>query len=143
MNWSYLLTGFDGRISRKPYWIALLAVVAAEIAAHVVAYQIEGDRLSAIVDLAFAYPEFAILAKRAHDRDIPTWMPGLFFAISVVLDFLTVVGLGGSRDQPSTLTLVIALPWMAFGLALLADLGLRRGTVGPNRYGADPLDAGA
>jgi|SRR5215470_3470144 len=143
MDWWYLLTGFEGRISRKPYWIALLAVVAVEIAAHVVAYQIEGDRLSAIVDLAFSYPEFAILAKRGHDRDIPTWIPGLFFAISVLLDFLTVIGLGGTRDQPSTLALVIALPWMAFGLALLADLGLRRGTVGPNRYGPDPLDPGA
>jgi uncharacterized membrane protein YhaH (DUF805 family) len=140
MDWNYLLTGFDGRIGRKPFWIALLIVVAAEIVAHIVAYRIEGERLSAIVDLAFAYPEFAILAKRAHDRDIPTWVPGLFFAVSVFLDFLTILGFGGTAEAPSMISLIIGVPWMALGLALLIDLGFRQGVVGPNRYGPDPLE---
>ena len=34
----------------------------------------EGDRLSAIVDLAFTYPEFAVAVKRGHDRNMPLWL---------------------------------------------------------------------
>jgi uncharacterized membrane protein YhaH (DUF805 family) len=138
VDWIYLLTAFDGRISRQPFWIAFAAVFAAEFVGHFLAEQIEGDRLSAIVDLAFSYPEFAILAKRAHDRDIPTWVPGAFFAGGVLLDFLMVIGMADTTDEPGALT-VIGAVWMVFGLALLADLGIRRGTTGPNRYGPDPL----
>ena len=139
MDWLYLLNSFDGRISRKPFWIAMGAVTVVEILCHLVAYQIEGDRLSAIVDLAFTYPEFAIAAKRGHDRNMPPWVPGIFFGVGVLLDLLTVLGLTGSREEPNTLALVISLPFTVFGLALLADLGFRRGTRGPNRYGPDPL----
>jgi uncharacterized membrane protein YhaH (DUF805 family) len=139
MDWLYLLNSFDGRISRKPFWIAMGAVTVVEILCHLVAYQIEGDRLSAIVDLAFTYPEFAIAAKRGHDRNMPPWVPGIFFGVGVLLDLLTVLGLTGSREDPNTLALVVSLPFTVFGLALLADLGFRRGTRGPNRYGPDPL----
>jgi uncharacterized membrane protein YhaH (DUF805 family) len=32
--------------------------------------------------------------------------------------------------------------WVFFALVLLVDLGFRRGTVGPNQYGPDPLANG-
>jgi uncharacterized membrane protein YhaH (DUF805 family) len=35
----------------------------------------------------------------------------------------------------------LLVPLGILGLALIVDLGFRRGTVGPNRYGPDPLDA--
>jgi uncharacterized membrane protein YhaH (DUF805 family) len=140
LDWSYLLTSFEGRIGRRVFWIALTGVVAVEIAAHLVAYRIEGERLSAIVDLAFSYPEFAICAKRGHDRNMAPWIVGLFFAVAVLMDFLVVVGLGGDRDDPSTLVLILTAPWAVFGLALLIDLGFRAGTPGPNRFGPAPAD---
>jgi uncharacterized membrane protein YhaH (DUF805 family) len=139
MDWNYLLNRFDGRIGRQTFWIAMGSVVAAEILCDVISYQIEGERLTAIVDLAFTYPEFAIAAKRGHDRNMPPWVVGIFFGAGVLLDLLTVLGLGGSRDEPNAASLAIALPFTVFGLALLADLGFRRGTRGPNRYGPDPL----
>jgi uncharacterized membrane protein YhaH (DUF805 family) len=36
-------------------------------------------------------------------------------------------------------SLAIAVPFTVVGLALLVELGFRRGTVGPNQYGPDPL----
>jgi uncharacterized membrane protein YhaH (DUF805 family) len=39
--------------------------------------------------------------------------------------------------------LAILIPYLVFGLALTIDLGFRRGTVGPNRYGPDPLETNA
>jgi uncharacterized membrane protein YhaH (DUF805 family) len=141
MNWAYLLNSFEGRIGRQTFWIAMAVVTVAEIFGHFIAEQLQGDRLSAIVDLAFTYPEFAIAAKRGQDRNMPLWLVGAFFAAGVLLDLLTVVGWAGTDEQPSLISLVIAVPFTVFGLALLVELGFRKGTVGPNRYGPDPLSA--
>lgn len=143
MDWRYLLNSFDGRIGRQPFWFAFGALLAAELAAHAAAYRIEGDRLGAIVDLLFTYPEFAVTAKRGHDRDMPTWVVGLFFALSAVLDLITILGWSGTLDERSPLFYLIALPVAAFALVLLIDLGFRRGTHGPNRFGPDPLESRA
>ena len=139
MNWVYLLNGFDGRISRKTFWIAMAAVTVAEIFGHILAEEIQGDRLSAIVDLAFTYPEFAIALKRGHDRNMPVWLLIVFFAAGAVLDLLTVLQMTGTEDDPSIISLAIALPFTVLALALLVELGFRRGTPGPNQYGPDPL----
>jgi uncharacterized membrane protein YhaH (DUF805 family) len=139
MDWAYLLNSFNGRISRKTFWIAMAVVTVAEIFGHVVAEEIQGDRLSAIVDLAFTYPEFAVAVKRGHDRNMPLWLLVAFFGAGAVLDLLTVLELTGTEDEPSMLSLAIALPFTVLGLALLVELGFRKGTPGPNQYGPDPL----
>jgi uncharacterized membrane protein YhaH (DUF805 family) len=139
MDWAYLLNSFEGRIGRQTFWIAMAAITVAEICGHVIAEAVQGDRLSAIVDLAFTYPEFAIAAKRAHDRNLPLWLLVVFFGGGAMLDLLTVLELTGSEEQPSLLSIIIAVPFTVLGLALLIELGLRRGTIGPNRYGPDPL----
>ena len=139
MDWAYLLNSFDGRISRKTFWIAMGVLTVAEILAHIVAEAIQGDRLSAIVDLAFTYPEFAIAAKRGHDRETPLWLLVIFFGAGAVLDLLSVLQLNGTDEEPSILSVFIAVPFTVLGLALLIELGFRRGTVGPNQYGPDPL----
>jgi uncharacterized membrane protein YhaH (DUF805 family) len=139
MDWVYLFNGFHGRIGRQTFWIATAVLAVAELVSHLIAGQFEGERLSAIVDLAFTYPEFAVSIKRAHDRNMPVWLLMIFFGGSAVLDLLSVLGLAGSDETPSMLSLAIAVPFTVFGLALLVELGFRRGTVGPNQYGPDPL----
>ena len=139
MDWVYLLNSFEGRISRKTFWIGMAVLVSAEMLGHFVAQALQGDRLSAIVDLAFTYPEFAIAAKRAHDRDLPIWILIVFFGGGALLDLLTVLELTGSDDQPSVLSLVIAVPFTVLLVALSIELGFRRGTIGPNQYGPDPV----
>jgi uncharacterized membrane protein YhaH (DUF805 family) len=142
MDWAYLLNSFHGRIGRRTFWIAMAVAAAANIFLCFVAEQIEGDRLSAIVDLAFTYPEFAIVLKRGHDRNLPFWLLATFFAANAVLDLFTVLGWAGTSDNPSLLSLVIAVPFTIVGIALLVELGFRKGTVGPNQYGPDPLARG-
>lgn len=139
MDWVYLLSSFEGRISRKTFWIAIAVLIVAELAGYLIAQALQGDRLSAIVDLAFLYPEFAIAAKRAHDRDLPIWILMVFFGGGAVLDLLTVLELSGAKDQPSLISLMIAVPFTVLLVALLIELGFRRGTVGPNQYGPDPV----
>jgi len=139
LDWKYLLADFHGRIPRRHFWIAFGAVLVIEILCHLIADRMQGERLSAIVDLLFLYPEWAIATKRAHDRNMSMWVPGIFFVGGTFVDFITILGFAGPRDSPSTLLLVLATPLIIFGLALLIDFGFRRGTAGPNRYGPDPL----
>jgi len=139
MDWVYLLSSFEGRISRKTFWIGIAVLLVAELLGYLIAQALQGDRLAAIVDLAFVYPEFAIAAKRAHDRDLPIWILIVFFGGGAMLDLLTVLQLTGSDDQPGALSLVIAVPFTVLLVALLIELGFRRGTIGPNQYGPDPV----
>ncbi len=139
MDWLYLFNSFHGRISRQTFWIGFAVVLVAELIAHELAEQFQGDRLSAIIDLAFTYPEFALALKRAHDRDMPNWVLIAFFGANAFLDLLMVLGVAGTDDQPSAVSLAIALPFTIIGLALLFELGFRKGTEGPNQYGPDPL----
>jgi uncharacterized membrane protein YhaH (DUF805 family) len=142
MDWNYLYNSFDGRISRRTFWIAMAVLMVAEIVGHFGAEQIEGDRLSAIVDLAFTYPEFAVAAKRAHDRNTPIWLLIIFFAAGAALDLLAVLELAGTDQEPSMLSMAVALPFTILGLALLVELGFRKGIAGANQYGPDPLGKG-
>jgi uncharacterized membrane protein YhaH (DUF805 family) len=70
---------------------------------------------------------------------MPLWLIGAFFGAGVLLDLLTILDLAGTDEAPSAIALIIAVPFTVFGLALLVELGLRKGTTGPNRYGPDPL----
>jgi uncharacterized membrane protein YhaH (DUF805 family) len=135
MNWLHLLTSIEGRITRQPFWIALLCLSVPELLAHVAL----GERWSSIVGLLIAYPEFAVFAKRGHDRNVPTWVAGVFVAGAVVLNLMTLLDLSGPMTSPTTLFYVVGVPVGILGLILLADFGFRRGTAGPNRYGPDPL----
>jgi uncharacterized membrane protein YhaH (DUF805 family) len=139
MNWLYLLDAFHGRIGRKTFWIAMGVIGIANFFACYAAQQIGGDKLNAVVDLIFNYPEFAIAVKRGNDRDWPLWPVAIFFAGSVLLDLLSVLDMAGTDAAPNPLAIIIAVPFTVLGLGLLIELGFRKGTVGPNQYGPDPL----
>lgn len=140
MDWIHLFFSFNGRISRKPYWIAFCILIAISIFVAVFFYSIDQRPLGGVFDLAVLYPNYAVIFKRAHDRDMATWIPSLALILSILLTFVSILGLDGPFDDPSRLYLVIALPTLAVALYLLADLGFCRGTPGPNRYGPDPLE---
>jgi uncharacterized membrane protein YhaH (DUF805 family) len=139
MNWLYLFNSFHGRIGRQAFWFALILTIVAQFAVQAVADQLQGDRLSAIVDLVFTYPQFAVTIKRAHDRGMPDWVLIAFFAANAFLDLLVVLDLAGTNEHPNLLSLAVAIPLTVVGVALLVELGFRKGTEGPNQYGPDPL----
>jgi uncharacterized membrane protein YhaH (DUF805 family) len=135
MNWMHLFTSLEGRITRQAFWIGLLCLSVSELAAHFAL----GERWSSIVSLLIAYPEFVVFAKRGHDRNVPTWVAGVFIAGAVVLNLMTLLDLSGPTTNPTTLFYIVGIPVGVMGLILLVDFGFRRGTAGPNQYGPDPL----
>jgi uncharacterized membrane protein YhaH (DUF805 family) len=135
--WIYVFTGFQGRITREPFWIAFAIMVAVETITQFLAYRTQGETLSTILDLAFTYPEFAIAVKRSNDRNLSPWVVALFFAINVALDLFTL--LNGELDNAGPINNIILIPFALLALLLIVELGFRRGTAGPNRFGPDPL----
>lgn len=139
MDWRHLFFGFDGRIGRTPYWIAMAVLLAAELILFSFGYGRGNERLGALFELALLYPESAVLIKRAHDRDRSEMAVIVYAVLSVVLGGLTIFDLAGTIDQPSALYWLITLPCFVIALYLFIDLGFRRGVSGPNRHGPDPL----
>ena len=137
-----------GRSNRLPYWITTIAVAFVVL---VVALQVlfvflpdNYDPNSGVV-WVFAIGAVAMLlvvpitTRRLHDRDRSAWwlVPYLVvpFIIGEPQDYAA-FGLSLDPDLAGVLNVV------AWGLTLVAlvDLGLLRGTDGPNRYGPDPLN---
>jgi uncharacterized membrane protein YhaH (DUF805 family) len=135
--WTYLFTSFQGRINREPFWIGCGILAAIEIATQWLAYEIAGETLSNILGLAFTYPEFALAVKRSNDRNLSPWVVALFFAGYVAVELFTL--LIGEIDAADPVNDIILIPLALLGAALIAELGFRPGTSGPNRYGPDPL----
>jgi len=152
----HALFRFKGRLNRAPYWgysMLMVAVILLPFMAYAatIGYQLasqgtlsEADVSQAINDrmfwpliavmLATLWPSMALIAKRLQDHDksgalaLPLLAPGIAYNVSSLI----------SSDGPVTLGLA--------GLSILVSLfsfiylGCMRGTVGPNRFGNDPLD---
>jgi uncharacterized membrane protein YhaH (DUF805 family) len=139
MDLNYLYIRFDGRLNRKTYWLANIALILAGTALQKVFALIFGLAGALLLNLIWIYPTFALNVKRAHDRNRPSWMMVVFFALLVIMILMQEFGLYEVGDEPTTAFLIIGIPWFLLAAFFFVDLGFLRGTVGPNRYGPDPL----
>jgi uncharacterized membrane protein YhaH (DUF805 family) len=156
MKWIYFFGNFDGRIGRKTFWLKSIAIFAAELVAAFVGALIiallsgdleakAGDRWIDAVFLIFLYPQFIIDVKRGHDRNIPIWVIGVFYAALVAHYFLVKFGWlmklpnQNVMSSVNVVSFIVTILLGVFGFALLVELGFRKGKTGPNRYGPDPL----
>lgn len=149
MTWKTLFFDFDGRIGRKQWWLATLALLTVSLALSILvnpsAYFSESEGPTAargpdtLLSLAFLIPETAVTVKRFNDRDWPQWLPyayALFVAAFTMADHHRLIFVA---DEPTTIDIAIIIGGFAIALAVIVDNGMLRGTVGPNRYGEDPL----
>lgn len=159
-----LLFSFDGRIGRGRFWLGLLAIFIATLAASTIAIwlgfaqteaqegysvvngvrtEFSGFRtvLSPIasfgISLLLVGPWLAIAIKRRHDRGNNGYDIIVFTTLNLALQLLAVLGLGG---QVLAMLGLVAFIW---GVVMLILLGFLKGTTGANSYGPDPLDAAA
>ena len=153
MPLSQLLFSFQGRINRKPWWLASLAVGAVAVVVIIAIVLAAGGAilsndpfaavgalggLIAVVIILFVpliWIGLALSAKRLHDRNKSTWWLVLFYLVPSVLD-----GIGSRLDAAS---LILSIAAFAISIWGLVELGFLRGTVGPNQYGPDPLEGRA
>lgn len=154
MKWLAFFGSFDGRIGRKTFWLTSLAVAGAGIVvaflAVLVAFLLSATPRAAgtvldLVSYVILYPQLVITVKRGHDRNIATSVISTCYALIVGREVLVSLGwLVAFPDQHSATTkgvasFLAAMVVAIIGIALLIELGFRRGTRGPNQFGPDPL----
>jgi uncharacterized membrane protein YhaH (DUF805 family) len=109
-------------------------------------------RMAAIQQLItiaiIGFPATALMAKRLNDRNRPTWLKWLFWlptVVSIVLSLLglayttTDMGSGVMMPTPTSLMTIVSFAALALGIWALVELGILRGTAGPNQFGEDPI----
>jgi uncharacterized membrane protein YhaH (DUF805 family) len=153
VKWICSFCNLRGRIGRKTFWIASIIVVVVELVIATVATAITrkflneaaGHAAADIVMFLFLLPQFVIAVKRAHDRNISTWIVSAWLVLLATTNLLDFFGWLPTRINlnvfaPTNL-LLFAYTMIAgvVSLALLIELCFRRGTNGSNRYGPDPL----
>lgn len=146
MSMTQLLFSFQGRLNRKPYWMTMIATMVIIIVLLLLAlvmirehrFEFAGLTMAILVILyiPLIWIGLAIGAKRLHDRDKSAWWLVVFYAMPGILSTV-----GNQMEDVGFVILHI----ISFGISVWAfvELGCLRGTVGPNRYGPDPLNAPA
>jgi uncharacterized membrane protein YhaH (DUF805 family) len=102
---------FRGRIPRRTYWLLyVLPIAASGLVAQILDGALGAEGvLAGLVGLVTFVASFAGYVKRCHDRDHSGWF--------LLVGLIPVVG------------------W----IWLFIEVGCLRGTIGPNRFGPDPL----
>ncbi|HTD90619.1 MAG TPA: DUF805 domain-containing protein [Burkholderiales bacterium] len=99
-----------GRIARATYWIACIALGIAFVAAFIALESVAGRKSTLVLYPLLLWAMLMLATKRCHDR------------------------------AKSPLWLLLVLIPVLGPLWWLIALGLRRGTLGENQYGNDPLE---
>jgi uncharacterized membrane protein YhaH (DUF805 family) len=135
-----VLFGFRGRRNRAKFWLILL-LIPALVCVWVLfvfllfgaAFDVGAIVLGGINFLGFViavWVEVANAAKRLHDINWSGWWAVLFYALSWAAVPVIMMAV---ESQGLILTLGI------ISFAIVAIVGAQPGTVGPNKYGTDPL----
>lgn len=104
--------------------------------------------ISQLITVAIlAYPVTALMTKRLNDRDRPNYLVYVFWLPTVLTILAGLAGLtmtvadvnGVMMPTQSGLGMVLGLLSLVIGIWALVELGILKGTPGPNQHGPDPL----
>lgn len=146
-SFGQFLFSVNGRISRSQYWLKwFLPVLAITfiLAAIMIGSLTSGDYGTAynlsIILMVFMlltlWPNIAVLVKRIHDRDKSGWLALIFYG-PLVLYYIVAAGMGQRSPAATALSLVV----LVVGIWFFIEFGCLRGTIGENRFGADPVQS--
>lgn len=160
-----MFTGFAGRINRAKWWLGSIILAVLGFLLYLILAAIFGVsflmtdpaqmasvmRMVAIIQIILivilAYPTTALMIKRLNDRDRPSYFAYIFWAPTVLAVLggltgltMTTVDMGGvAIPTQSALGWVLSIASLVVGIWALIELGILKGTDGPNRHGPDPL----
>ena len=142
LDFKHLFTSFDGRINRAKFWVGAVSfLVIWIIVDSIFGFSIFGRLLKLLFAIGLFYPAYAVTAKRFQDRDRPG-ITALYGIVPVlVATVFESLGLTGDPDGSNALGWICTLVYLGVGLWFLIEIGMLKGTPGPNRFGGDPLAA--
>ena len=147
MDFGYILTSTQGRIPRSQWWAGLIVLiiigaVLGVIIGLVVGLTMAGLIAILILQLILLYPGYAISAKRFQDRNKPGSLALIGIGLGILQTLARLTGLSNPY-APTAVDWILNIALLIVGIWYLIELGILRGTVGPNDYGRDPLEGRA
>lgn len=152
MDLKYWYLTLRGRIGRQTFWMAMIPLLVAYwvasfiiqlMAASMAGNQVMGALASGmlmVVSAAFLIGFIAVCVKRLHDRNKSGWWMAGLYAVSLAGIFVaTSSGLAMTPIGFTSLGNMLTALWLGILLWLIIELGMLKGTDGPNEYGPDPL----
>lgn len=146
MNPVYMFTSTEGRIARQTYWIGIVIITLVGVPAVGAALYFGGGTAAAITNLFFLWCGFALSVKRAQDRNRHYLFVAALFGLSALLTTIQASTKMSITDKmmdpsgvPQLLAAIVLVLLFGYLVFLFIELGCLRGTVGPNKYGPDPL----
>lgn len=137
IDFGSLLFGFDGRINRAKYWLAVVVYFVVTLIAMGLMFALHGMIgmvLMGIIYIVAIVSGIAVGIKRLHDCDKSGWWLLVFYLLPGLLSAAAM-----SMDD----SIVLNLLSFAVSIWGLVQLGFLRGTIGPNRFGPDPIPGAA
>ncbi|HET9048647.1 MAG TPA: DUF805 domain-containing protein [Chiayiivirga sp.] len=131
MDWGKFFFSFQGRISRKAFWLYLLASIILGFILNFLAMPAQP-----VID-ASTSPEQAMAAVSGYYGAIPIW----YWLLQVVLLWVGLAVMAKrwhDQDRSGWWTLLLLIPLLGF-IVVLIMLGFIAGTPGPNRFGDGPM----
>jgi uncharacterized membrane protein YhaH (DUF805 family) len=134
MSWFF---SFRGRINRASYWLGVVILLAISLAVVLLIILLLPQLALAIIPVGVVslWVALALAVKRLHDRNKSGWWSVLFIVMPGALDRLT-----DRLPEESPAWWVIVLIAIALSAWGLIEMGFRKGTVGDNEHGPDPLE---
>lgn len=132
---------FNGRASRKEYWMFVLVYFIISLILGVIlkifdkVLKVDLTWISKIFVLAISLPSLGVAVRRLHDTNKSGWwilanlIIGAIFTVSILFVFF-----GGML-----LMIPAGIAYCVITLFILVFL-IRKGQVGPNKYGPDPRE---
>jgi uncharacterized membrane protein YhaH (DUF805 family) len=135
MDWKYLLTSFEGRTNRKPFWLSILVFAIVTWILEFILFFIFGGSMMTMDPNATPEATAAAAQQAMSGMALP-------FGILILLTLWPALAIytkrWHDRDKSGWWSLIMLVPVIG-GIWLLVELGFLRGTEGPNRFGDDPL----
>ena len=138
---------FSGRARRAEFWYFALFGLILNIALMIVWSLIGGDLQNwhyaqTALRIALFLPSLAVLVRRLHDRDHSAYWVAAIYGVGFAGILPSLIGYEPPSFTPSiyttTLLLVIGAGWIGILIWVFVQT-VMAGTLGPNRYGTDPL----
>jgi uncharacterized membrane protein YhaH (DUF805 family) len=144
MDFGYILSSTQGRIPRSQWWAGLVVlVIIGVVLALLIIWVLKATTIALIATLILQiillYPSYALSAKRFQDRNKPGGLALIGIGLGIVQTLARLVGLSNPLN-PTAVDWILNIALLIVGIWYLIELGILRGTIGPNQYGPDPLE---
>ena len=129
------------RASRSEFWWFYLFTILLNIPLSILTYlSTIGEILNLIASAAISWLIWMVTIRRLHDTNKSGWYSVIPFAALLVMVLLALIFSDAFEDEAAAVGLVVVLivGWIAVLIYMIVLL-VQPGTVGPNRFGPDPL----